>query len=141
MPSNLHQLRPLRLKSLPDRAVGQLGMLVRLGVGDASVEQPGVQLLVARHPQPRREETLAHHPDLVLDLPLLPTRGRRAGGWLDQVMATHPQKAAVELAVFANEHGFDRRFVFSYMPRVQDPLKKAKARLWASNTISWASRG
>jgi hypothetical protein len=84
-------------------------MLVRFGVGDASIEQPGVQLLVARHSQPRREEALAHYPDLVLDLPRLPTRGRRAGGWLDQVMPAHPQKAAVELAVFADEHGFDRR--------------------------------
>ena len=84
-------------------------MLVRLGVGDAAVEQPGVQLLVARHPQPRREEALAHHPDLVLDLPLLPARRRRAGGRLDQVMAAHPQKAAVELAVLADEHGLDRR--------------------------------
>src|ERR1700738_299382 len=84
-------------------------MLVLFGVGDASIEQPGVQLLVARHSQPRREEALAHYPDLVLDLPLLPTRGRRAGGWLDQVMPAHPQKAAVELAVFADEHGFDRR--------------------------------
>jgi hypothetical protein len=42
-------------------------MLVRFGVGDASIEQPGVQLLVARHSQPRREEALAHYPDLVLD--------------------------------------------------------------------------
>ena len=40
--SNLHQLPALRLESRPDRAVGQLGMLVRLGVGNASVEQPGV---------------------------------------------------------------------------------------------------
>src|SRR6516164_1599730 len=47
---NLHELRPLRLESLPDRAVGQFGMLMRFGVGDASVERPGVQLLVARHP-------------------------------------------------------------------------------------------
>src|SRR5271167_606223 len=91
-PSNLHQLRALRLESLPDRAVGQLGMLVRLGVGDASVEQPGVQLLVARYPQPRREETLAHHPDLVLDLTLLPAGGRRTGGGLDQVMTAHPRE-------------------------------------------------
>jgi hypothetical protein len=43
-------------------------------------------LPVARYPQPRREEALAHHPDLVLDLPLFPARGRRTGGWLDQVM-------------------------------------------------------
>ncbi len=27
------------------------------------------------------------------------------------------------------------------MPRVQAPLKKANARSWASNTISWLSRG
>src|SRR6266581_2689841 len=27
------------------------------------------------------------------------------------------------------------------MPRVQVPLKKAKARLWASNTISWVAPG
>src|SRR6516162_7789114 len=108
-PGDLHEPRPLCLESLPDRALDQFGMLVRFGVTDASVEQPGVQLLVARHPQPRREEALAHHPDLVLDLPLLPARGRRTGGGLDKVMATHSQKAAVELAVFADEHGFDRR--------------------------------
>jgi hypothetical protein len=82
-PSNLHQLRALRLESLPDRAVHQFGMLVRFGVGDASVEQPGVQLLIARHPKPWREEALAHHPDLVLNLALLPARSRRAGSGLD----------------------------------------------------------
>jgi hypothetical protein len=27
----------------------------------------------------------------------------------DQVIPAHPQKAAVELAVFADQHGFDRR--------------------------------
>ena len=58
-----HQLGPLRLEGLPDRAVGQFGMLVRLGVSDTAIEKPSVQLLVAGHPQPRREEALAHHPD------------------------------------------------------------------------------
>ena len=104
-----HQLGRSASKACQIVQVGQLGMLVRLGVGDASVEQPGVQLVIARHPQPRREEALAHQPDLVLDLPLLPARRRRAGGRLDQVMAAHPQKAAVELAVLADEHGLDRR--------------------------------
>src|SRR6266496_6866263 len=93
-----HQLGPLRLERLPDREVGQFGMLVRLGVGDAAIEQPGVQLLVARHPKSRREEALAHQPNLVLDLSLLPTRSRGAGGRLDQVMAAHSLEAAVELA-------------------------------------------
>jgi len=55
-PGDLHEPWPLCLESLPDRALGQFGMLVRFGVSDASVEQPSIQLLVARHPQPRREE-------------------------------------------------------------------------------------
>jgi hypothetical protein len=45
---------------------------MRLGVGNAPVRQPGVHLLVALEPQPRREEALADDPDLVLDLTLLP---------------------------------------------------------------------
>src|SRR5262249_59649353 len=57
----------------------------------------------------RREEAFAYQPDLVLDLPLLPARRRGAGDGLDQVMAAQAQKAAVELAVLAKEHGLDRR--------------------------------
>src|SRR6516164_9277736 len=98
-----HQLGALRLECLPDRAVGQLRVLVRLGVSNTSVEQPRVQLLIARHPQPRREETLAHQSNLVLDLALLPARSRRAGDWLNQIMPAHPQKTTIELAVLANE--------------------------------------
>ena len=76
---------------------------MRLGVGDASVEQPGVELLVALEPEPRREEALAHEPDLVLDLPLLPARGRRAGHRLDEVVAAHLQEAAIVEALLADE--------------------------------------
>ena len=68
---------------------------MRLGVGDAFVEQPGVQLVVALEAQPRREEALAHQPDLVLDLPLLPAGRRRAGDRLDEIMAAHLQEAAI----------------------------------------------
>ena len=39
-----NELRPLRLERLPDRLFGQLGMAMRLGVGDAFIEQPGIQL-------------------------------------------------------------------------------------------------
>ncbi len=79
-PSNLHQLRPLASKACQIVRSARFGMLVRFGVGDASAEQPGVQLLPrvrasrgprtgsARHPLPRREETLAHQSNLVLDL-------------------------------------------------------------------------
>src|SRR6266446_4416257 len=49
------------------------------------------------------------HPDLVLDLPLLPARSRRAGDRIDQVMVAHPQKTAVVLAVLADEDAINRR--------------------------------
>jgi len=64
------------LRTPPDRLVGQLRMAMRLGVGDAFVEQPSVQFVKILEPQPRREEPLAHEPNLVLDLPLLPARSR-----------------------------------------------------------------
>jgi len=51
------------------RELPRMSRLVRLGIGNASVEQPGVQLVIARHPQPRREETLAHQPNIKQRLP------------------------------------------------------------------------
>src|SRR6266480_8161815 len=77
--------RPLRLEYLPDRLLGQLRMVMHLGVGDAFIEQPGVQFVKILEPQARREEALTHEPDLVLDLPLLPARRRRAGDRIDEV--------------------------------------------------------
>src|ERR1700761_3010498 len=121
-----HELRALRLENLPDRAVGQLGVVVRLGISDALVKQPGIQLLIARHPQPWREETLADDPNLVLDLPLLPAGRRRAGNRLDQIMTAHLQKAAVELTVLAEKHGLDRGFHVVVDAAGAAALKKGK---------------
>ena len=67
-----NELRPLGLEHLPDRLPGQLWMMMRLGVGDAFIEQPGVHLVVGLEPQPGREEALTHEPNLILDLTLLP---------------------------------------------------------------------
>ena len=36
-----NQARPFRLEDLPDRAVAELRMAMRLGIGDGSVEEPG----------------------------------------------------------------------------------------------------
>ena len=80
-----------------------------LGVGDAPVDQPGVQFVVALEPQPRREEALAHEADLVLDLALLPAGRRRAGDRVDEVMGAHLQEAAIVLPVLADEDRLDRR--------------------------------
>jgi hypothetical protein len=63
--------------------------------------------------QPRRKQVLADIADLVLDLPFLPTRRRRARHRIDQVMRAHPQKAAVEAPLLAQEDRVDRGVMLS----------------------------
>src|SRR3954470_776204 len=104
-----NELRPLRLKHIPDSLVSQLRMAMHLGVGDAFVEQPGVHLIVGLEPQTGREEPLADEPDLVLDLPLLPSRCRGAGDRIDEVMTAHLQEAAIVNAGLADKHRLHRR--------------------------------
>ncbi len=76
---------------------------MHLGVGDAFIEQPGIQLVKILEPQPRREEALADEPDLVLDLTLLPARCRGAGHRLDEIMTAHLQEAAIINAILTDE--------------------------------------
>src|SRR6476646_8204361 len=102
------ELRPLLLEHLPHRPVGAFGMRMGRGVGDALVQQPGVQLVVALHPQPWREEALAHQANLILDLALLPSGGRRASHRFQQMMRAHLQEAAVVLPVLADKDGVHR---------------------------------
>src|SRR5271165_4080556 len=103
------QLRPFLFEDLPDRPLGPLRMGVRFRPGQTFMEEPGVQLVIALEPQPRREETFAHEPDLVLDLALLPARGRRAGDRLDEMVRAHLEEAAIVLAVLADEDRLHRR--------------------------------
>src|ERR1700732_3840762 len=104
-----NELWSFRLEYLPDRLVGQLRMTMRLGVGDALVEQPGVQFVKVLEPQPRREEPLTAQPDLVFDLTLLPARCRSAGDRLDEIVAAHLKEAAIVEALLANEDRLHRR--------------------------------
>ena len=83
-------------------------MAIRLGVGDAFIEQPGVQLVIVFEPQPRREEAFTDQPDLVLDLPLLPTGRRRAGDRIDQVMAAHLLESAIVETILTDEDRLHR---------------------------------
>ena len=78
-------------------------MVMHLGVGDAFIEQPGVQFVKILEPQTRREEAFADEPNLVLDLPLLPARCRCAGDRIDEVVAAHLQEAAIVEALLADE--------------------------------------
>ena len=108
-PARLHQARPLILEYVPDRPVLELRVAGSPGVGDALVFQPDVQFDQALHPWLRAEQQIAQVADLVLDLSLLPSRGRRAGDWLDQMVRAHLQEAAIILARLANEDRLDRR--------------------------------
>src|ERR671919_1379192 len=112
-----HQAAALHLEHLPDRAVPELGVPMRLGVGDRLIRQPGVQLGVALHPDAGREEALAHEADLVLHLSLLPARGRRAGHRIDQEVAAHLEEAAVvEAGLFRAKSPPPRLFFVVYYP-------------------------
>ena len=82
------------------------GWAVRFRPGKALVEKPGVQFVVALKSQPRREEAFADEADLVLDLALFPPRGRGAGDGLDKMMRAHLEKAAIVLAILADEDEF-----------------------------------
>ena len=103
-----NELGTLFLEHLPDRSVGLFGMGMRLGPGDAFVHEPGVQLVVALEPQPRREEAPTHEPDLVLDLTLLPARRRRASDRLDKMVRAHLQEAAIVLTILTDEDRLHR---------------------------------
>src|SRR4029078_10980859 len=101
-------------------------MRMRLGVGDAFVGEPSVQLVVALESQAWREETLPHEPDLVLDLSLLPARRRRAGDRLDQVMTAHLQETAIVEAVLADEDRLHRGLHVVVDPAPAGPLEQRK---------------
>src|SRR5690606_9158335 len=98
-----HQPRTFLLEDLPDGPVAQLGMRVRPGPGDAAVQEPGVELRVGPEPRPRYEEPTPDHPDLVLDLSLLPARRRGAGDRVDQVVPAHLLEAAIVGAIPTHE--------------------------------------
>src|SRR5947209_15562327 len=68
-----------------------------------------VQFVKILEPQTRREEAFADEPDLVLNLPLLPARCRRAGDRINEVVAAHLQEAAIVEALLADEDRLYRR--------------------------------
>jgi hypothetical protein len=104
-----HQARALLFEHLPDRLVRNVGVPVRLGIGNAPVLEPGIQLGKGFELRARHEEPPPEHAHLVLDLPLLPARRRCAGNRVDQVMAAHLLEAAIVGAILADEDRVHRR--------------------------------
>ncbi|MNI29735.1 hypothetical protein D3C73_835580 [compost metagenome] len=108
-PDITHEANALGLEHLPDGLSRLFGMAMSLGIGNAFVEQPGIQFLQALDPQARREEALAHKADLVLDLSFLPTGCGRAGNRLDKIVTAHLHEAAIVEPFLADKHGLHRR--------------------------------
>ena len=79
------------------------------GMGNTPIRKPSIQLPQALEPRPGGEKPFPGIADLVLHLPLFPSRSRRAGHRLDQVMRAHPLETAVELPLLADEHRIHRR--------------------------------
>src|SRR5829696_450792 len=52
-----HEPGALGLEHGPDRLVRDLGVSMSLGIGDALVEEPGVELVVALEPEAWRDES------------------------------------------------------------------------------------
>src|SRR6266567_228267 len=98
-----NELWPLGFEHLPDRLFAQFRMPVRLGVGDALIQKPRIQLVEGFEPQSWRKKAFADKADLVLDLALLPAGCRRAGDRVDEVMAAHLHEAAVVKTTLADE--------------------------------------
>jgi hypothetical protein len=88
------------LEYLPDRPFLELRVFGSLGVGDALIFPPGVQLGETLHPRLGTEQLVAQVADLVLDLTLLPSRGRGASHRLNQVVRAHLQTKIASTAVF-----------------------------------------
>jgi hypothetical protein len=105
-----HKLLPFFFEDIPDRFVGDLGVAMGLCVEDALVKEPGVHLVIALKSQARREEALARQSDLVLDLPFFPASGRRASHRLDEIVAAHLRKPAIEEPILADEDRLNGRF-------------------------------
>jgi hypothetical protein len=97
------------LEHVPDGPILELRVLGSLGVGDALIFQPRIQFGEALYPWLGPEHLVAQIADLVLDLPFLPSRGRRAGHRLDQMMRAHLQKATIVSTRLADKDRLDRR--------------------------------
>lgn len=73
------------MEHLTDCPALELGRFLTPSVGDALICQPGIQPDQTRDHEPGAEKLVAQSADLVLDLPLLPSRGGRVGHRINQM--------------------------------------------------------
>ena len=97
------QRRAFLLPDLDDLASRLLRMVPFTRQLQAARREVRVEFGQIRAAYLRGEEPLPHIADLVLDLALLPPRGRGAGGRIDKVMIAHHQEAPIVSALLAGE--------------------------------------
>lgn len=67
-----HKATALLFEHLPDRLVWNVGVSVRLGMGDAPILEPGIQFGIGPELRSGHEDPSPEHAHLVLDLALFP---------------------------------------------------------------------
>src|SRR5512138_1454275 len=92
----------------------------------ALVGKPLVQFLKAGKLPPLVEEALPDKPNLLLDLPLLPAGGWRAGHRLEQVMGGHGNEPTVEDPFLPHQHLADHCLQVVIDPFATGPTKEVE---------------
>ena len=124
-----HQEGPLLLEHLPHRLALDRRMRMLLGVLDAPIHQPRVDLGVGPAPRAGHEQAAANVTHLPLDLPLLPAGPGRARHGLHQMVRTQLLEAAVVGALLAHEYRAHRRLHVVVDAPTADPAEEAEGAL------------
>ena len=96
-------------------------MRLRLGEGDAAIEQIAIQLVIALKSQPRAEQPTAHRAHLILDLPRHGHRERRLSGSFRTV------EIAVPRARIGGADGTGREWKSKVLPRYARMTRQVEA--------------
>lgn len=105
-----NQALTLSLELVPVRPVPEFLMGVGLRPGHTAILEPCIEFGVAPELRARHEEPSPHHTDLVLDLALLPARGRGACHRIDKIVPIHLLEAPAVGAVATDADRVHRRF-------------------------------
>jgi hypothetical protein len=103
--------------------------------------QPSVQCLEAGKPRQRREQPFQDVADLVLDLALLPARGRGAGDRFEQIMVRQHHEAAIEEAFLTREDRFHDGLEVVIDHALGHAAEEGESPVLGVETISWVSLG
>ena len=124
-----HQERALLLEHLPHRLARNCRMRTLLGLLDAPILKPRVDLGVRPASRDGHEQAAADVAHLLLHLPLLPARPRRARHRLHQMVRAHRLEAAVVVPLLADKDRGHRRLHVVVDAPTAGPAEEAEGAL------------